>query len=125
MPQPTASSVSSTSPVPFSLPLPLPWQQAPHDAPANIRVPSADDLISEENEDVQKALKRLPPRQSYDRVFRLRRAVQLSVQQKILPRAEWTKPEEDKPYLGPLLSVLEAEAREREALDTVTVLKSH
>lgn len=72
-----------------------------------------------------KALKRLPPRQSYDRVFRLRRATQLSLQQKVLPRAEWTKPEDDKPYIAPLLAALEAEAREREDLDALTVLKSH
>ncbi|KAH8911688.1 14 kDa subunit of cytochrome bd ubiquinol oxidase [Coniochaeta sp. PMI_546] len=85
----------------------------------------ADDLISEENENVQQALKRLPPRQSYDRIFRIRRATQLSLQQKILPRADWTKAEEDKPYLGPLLSALEAESREREALDTLTVVKNH
>jgi ubiquinol-cytochrome c reductase subunit 7 len=74
---------------------------------------------------VQQALKRLPPRQSYDRVFRLRRATQLSLQQKILPRADWTKAEEDKPYLGPLLSALEAESREREHLDSLTILKNH
>lgn len=86
---------------------------------------SADDLISEENEDVLTALKRLPPRQSYDRVFRIRRATQLSLQQKVLPRADWTKPEDDKPYLSPLLAAIEAEAREREALDTVSIVKNH
>ena len=86
---------------------------------------SADDLISEENEDVQRALKRLPARQSYDRVFRIRRATQLSLQQKVLPRADWTKPEDDKPYLGHLLSAIEAEAKEREALDTLSLLKKH
>ena len=85
---------------------------------------SADDLISEENEDVQQALKRLPPRQSYDRVFRIRRATQLSLQQKVLPRDQWTKPEEDKPYLGPLLSILEAESREREHLDSLVPVKN-
>lgn len=37
----------------------------------------ADDLIPEENDTVQLALKRLPPKDSYDRVFRLRRAFQV------------------------------------------------
>lgn len=53
-----------------------------------------DDLIEEETDIVQKALKRLSPKESYDRVFRLRRAVQLSYQHKLLPKNEWTKPEE-------------------------------
>ena len=37
----------------------------------------ADDLIPEESELVLLALKRLPPKEAYDRVFRLRRAFQV------------------------------------------------
>lgn len=37
----------------------------------------ADDLLPEENDTMQLALKRLPPKQAYDRVFRLRRAFQV------------------------------------------------
>lgn len=37
----------------------------------------ADDLIPEESELVQRALKRLSPKESYDRVFRMRRAFQV------------------------------------------------
>ena len=37
----------------------------------------ADDLIPEENDTVLLALKRLPPKEAYDRVFRLRRAFQV------------------------------------------------
>lgn len=40
----------------------------------------ADDLIPEENDTVQLALKRLPPKEAYDRVFRLRRAFQVQPQ---------------------------------------------
>ena len=36
-----------------------------------------DDLLPEETETVQLALKRLPPKEAYDRVFRLRRAFQV------------------------------------------------
>lgn len=38
-------------------------------------LPRADDIIPEENDVVQLALKRLPPKEAYDRVFRLRRAL--------------------------------------------------
>jgi ubiquinol-cytochrome c reductase subunit 7 len=86
---------------------------------------SYDDLISEENEDVQTALKRLTPKESYDRVFRLRRATQLSLQQKVLPREAWTKPEDDVAYVSQLLAAVEAEAKEREDLDTIVPLKAH
>lgn len=53
-----------------------------------------DDLYQEENDEVKMALKRLSPKESYDRIFRIRRAVQCSYQQKVLPKDEWTKPEE-------------------------------
>lgn len=72
-----------------------------------------------------KALARLPPRESYDRIYRIRRATQLSLQQKVLPKAEWTKPEEDVPYLTPILEQLAAEAKEKDAMDTLTILKKH
>lgn len=44
-----------------------------------LTVPSAraDDLIPEESDVVLLALKRLPPKEAYDRVFRLRRAFQV------------------------------------------------
>ncbi|KAK4234492.1 cytochrome b-c1 complex subunit 7 [Achaetomium macrosporum] len=85
----------------------------------------ADDLILEEDETVLQALNRLTPRQRYDRLYRIRRATQLSLQHKILPKNEWTKPEEDVPYLQPILEQLVAEAKERQKLDTLTVLKKH
>jgi hypothetical protein len=53
-----------------------------------------DDLLEEEDEVVQLALRRLTPKESYDRIFRIRRAVQCSYQHKLLPKEEWTKPEE-------------------------------
>ena len=37
----------------------------------------ADDLIPEENPNVLLALKRLPPKEAYDRVYRMRRAFQV------------------------------------------------
>ncbi|KAF2864130.1 14 kDa subunit of cytochrome bd ubiquinol oxidase [Piedraia hortae CBS 480.64] len=83
----------------------------------------ADDLIIEENETVQLALKRLSPQEAYDRVYRMRRAVQCSLAQQVLPRNEWTKDEDDKPYLEPLIHEIEAENAERDALDALVVEK--
>lgn len=71
----------------------------------------ADDLIAEESPEVQLALKRLSPKEAYDRVFRMRRAVQVcnssygtlcwilirgqcSIAHQLLPKNEWTKPSE-------------------------------
>lgn len=77
----------------------------------------ADDLIPEEDEIVQQALKRLSPKEAYDRVFRMRRAFQVhpthspamaekdwntgqdtnatapqcSLSHQLLPQNEWTK----------------------------------
>jgi hypothetical protein len=53
-----------------------------------------DDLLEEEREDVSVALKRLSPKEAYERIYRIRRATQCSVQHKLLPRNEWTKPEQ-------------------------------
>ncbi|KEF52657.1 ubiquinol-cytochrome c reductase subunit 7 [Exophiala aquamarina CBS 119918] len=80
-----------------------------------------DDLIPEENDTVQLALKRLPPKEAYDRVFRLRRAFQCSLAHQLLPPAEQTKPEEDIAYLSPIIEAIEAENKERADLESMTV----
>lgn len=36
-----------------------------------------DDLLPEESDTVQTAIKRLPPKEAYDRIFRIRRAFQV------------------------------------------------
>lgn len=81
----------------------------------------ADDLIPEESEIVLQALKRLPPKEAYDRIFRIRRAVQCSVSHQLLPKEEQTKPEEDVEYLGPLIREIEAEAKERADLESLSI----
>ncbi|KAJ9297895.1 hypothetical protein DTO271G3_4116 [Paecilomyces variotii] len=83
-----------------------------------------DDLIPEESESVQTAIKRLPPKEAYDRVFRLRRAFQLSLSHQLLPAAEQTKPEEDVEYLSPIIREVEKEQAEREELDTIIVKRN-
>ncbi|KAI0024195.1 cytochrome b-c1 complex subunit 7 [Xylariomycetidae sp. FL0641] len=85
----------------------------------------SDDLIIEENEDVLKALKRLPPQVQYDRVYRIRRAVQCGVTHKLLPKDQWTKPQDDVPYLTPILEMIKAEEKQKRDLDSLTVVKNH
>ncbi|KAK9376912.1 cytochrome b-c1 complex subunit 7 [Lipomyces chichibuensis] len=81
-----------------------------------------DDLISEENPIVQKAINRLPPKEYCDRVFRIRRAHQLSIMQQLLPKEEYLKPDEDVRYLTPYILEVEAEMKEREYFDTMAVV---
>ncbi|KAL8727383.1 MAG: hypothetical protein Q9166_006055 [cf. Caloplaca sp. 2 TL-2023] len=83
----------------------------------------ADDLIPEESDTVMLALKRLPPKEAYDRVFRLRRAFQCSLSHQLLPKDQQTKPEEDYLYLTPYIKEIEAESRERGDLEAMVVNK--
>ncbi|AXA49240.1 ubiquinol-cytochrome c reductase subunit 7 [Malassezia restricta] len=80
-----------------------------------------DDLIQEENMQMQKALSRLPENETYDRVYRMRRAVQCSIVQRDLPKDQWTTPENDKRYVTPLLKEVQAADDERLAWDTMKV----
>ncbi|KAI9848155.1 MAG: Cytochrome b-c1 complex subunit 7 [Sclerophora amabilis] len=80
-----------------------------------------DDLIPEENPVVELALKRLPPKEAYDRVFRMRRAFQCSIAHQLLPPEEQTTEEEDLPYLSPIIKQIEAESRERDDLESMSV----
>ena len=74
---------------------------------------------------MQQALTRLSEKERLDRVYRMRRAVQCSLTHKLLPKKEWTKPEEDTPYLLPLIHQVEAEIKERQELDSIEIVKSH
>ncbi|KAF4503975.1 hypothetical protein G6O67_008599 [Ophiocordyceps sinensis] len=84
-----------------------------------------DDLLEEERESVQIALKRLSPKEAYERVYRIRRSTQCSYQHKLLPRHQWTKPEEDTPYMRRIVEEVEAELAEKDALDSMYVVKKH
>ncbi|XP_050295545.1 cytochrome b-c1 complex subunit 7-like [Anthonomus grandis grandis] len=72
-----------------------------------------DDLLYE-NADVKEALKRLPQNIVDERNYRLLRAVQLSIQKDYLPKDQWTKLEDDKLYLTPLVEDVIKEREERE-----------
>lgn len=72
-----------------------------------------DDLVQEENEIVQEALRRLPEQEANERMFRIRRAMQTALRQEVLPKNQWTKAEEDKRYLSPLIEQVSQELQER------------
>lgn len=56
-----------------------------------------DDLIEEENDIVQEALRRLPAEEQYKRAYRIRLAQQCGVTHTELPPDQWVKPEDVPP----------------------------
>ncbi|GAB1298317.1 Cytochrome b-c1 complex subunit 7 [Apodemus speciosus] len=72
-----------------------------------------DDTIHE-TEDVKEAIRRLPENLYNDRMFRIKRALDLTMRHQILPKDQWTKYEEDKFYLEPYLKEVIRERKERE-----------
>ncbi|KAM0555067.1 hypothetical protein ACHAPJ_006416 [Fusarium lateritium] len=84
-----------------------------------------DDLLEEENDVAQKALKRLSNVESYERIYRIRRAVQCSYQHKLLPKEQWTTTATDKTYLQPLMQEVVDEKAEKADLDSIAVVRKH
>ncbi|XP_054839792.1 cytochrome b-c1 complex subunit 7-like [Eublepharis macularius] len=72
-----------------------------------------DDTLYED-EDVKEAIRRLPEDVRNERLFRLKRAIDLSMRHRILPKEEWVKYEEDKQYLQPYLKEVIRERLEKE-----------
>ena len=79
----------------------------------------ADDLHMEENSDVSTAISRLSESDQNFRLFRIKRALDLSLKHNILPREEWTTEAEDQLYLTPLIEQAKAERKEREYYDRI------
>jgi len=73
-----------------------------------------EDLLLE-TPDVQLALARLPKDVLSDRDDRIKQALVLNTAGDQLPRDQWTKAEEDLPYLAPYLAQVVQERRDREA----------
>ncbi|CAL1584677.1 unnamed protein product [Knipowitschia caucasica] len=72
-----------------------------------------DDTLYEDP-DVKEAITRLPENVYNDRMFRIKRALDLSMKVQILPKDQWTKYEEDVNYLTPYLEEVIRERKERE-----------
>jgi ubiquinol-cytochrome c reductase subunit 7 len=71
-----------------------------------------DDLWIE-TETVQEALQRLPQAELDARVFRFKRAIDANFHNDYLPASQWTKPEDDTPYLLPVIQEVQDEAAEK------------
>ncbi|KAK7402767.1 Cytochrome b-c1 complex subunit 7, mitochondrial [Neonectria magnoliae] len=84
-----------------------------------------DDLLEEENDTAQKALKRISPSESYERIYRIRRAVQCSYQHKLLPKDQWTTTASDTRYLQPVIDEVNAETAEKAELDSIAVIRKN
>ena len=72
-----------------------------------------DDDTIYENDDVKEAIRRLPENLYNDRGFRIKRALDLSMRQQILPKGQRTKYEADKFYLEPYLKEVIQERKEK------------
>ncbi|KAG5519134.1 hypothetical protein PMAC_002222 [Pneumocystis sp. 'macacae'] len=84
-----------------------------------------DDLIPEENDAMQIALKRLPKLEGYDRAYRLRVASQCSLAHTLLPEKQWVKAEEvTYAFENPILQEVVNEINERHDLDTLVLEKN-
>ncbi|KAI9499881.1 Cytochrome b-c1 complex subunit 7 [Coemansia spiralis] len=82
-----------------------------------------DDLLREEMPIIQEAIARLNRDETDARVYRQKRAFQLSLSHQELPRSAWTKPEDDYKYLQPLIEDVRLEQAERDAFNSMTVVR--
>jgi len=78
----------------------------------------AEDLIREEAPGVTEALRRMPQEYSDDRYYRLKRAMNLSMQYKELGGADAMTAADDKVELIPVIKQVLKEQEEREAWDS-------
>ncbi|KAJ1723559.1 Cytochrome b-c1 complex subunit 7 [Coemansia erecta] len=81
-----------------------------------------DDLLREETPIVQEAIARLGRDETDGRVFRQKRAFQLSLSHAELPSPQWTKPQDDYKYLQPLIEEVRLEVAERDAFNSMTTV---
>ena len=92
-----------------------------------------EDLYDEDYDDVKEAIRRLPETEKNLRLYRIKRALDLTLKHAILPREQWTKEEEvssllfciqnshtfqDIMYLKPYLEEVVRENNERKKWET-------
>ncbi|KAL6929271.1 hypothetical protein ACO0SA_002611 [Hanseniaspora valbyensis] len=80
-----------------------------------------NDLLHEENDITETALRRLPKDEQYARIFRIVQSHQLELAHHVLPKAKQMTAEKDDNYLLPYLLEAEQVAAEKEALDNLQV----
>merc|ERR1712080_51829 len=76
-----------------------------------------DLFMARKSEDMDEAFNRLPEEEANLRIFRIKRAADLSLKHAILPKEQWTKPEEDVIYLSDVVKQVKKEREERERYD--------
>ena len=72
----------------------------------------SDDTLHE-TEAVKEAIRRLPDNLYDERMFRITRALHLSMKKEILPKSEWVTFENDVKYLTPFVEEVEKELQEK------------
>lgn len=82
-----------------------------------------EDLISEENDVMEKAILRMPKDEYYARTYRILTAHQLALSHHLLPKAKQLSEAEDTLVLTPYILEAEAEAAEKAELDNLVVVK--
>ncbi|KAJ2078026.1 Cytochrome b-c1 complex subunit 7 [Coemansia sp. RSA 988] len=82
-----------------------------------------DDLLREETPIIQEAIGRLSRAETDGRIYRQKRAFQLSLSHQELPYTQWTDPKDDYKYLQPLIKEVTAEYAERDAFNSMTVTR--
>ncbi|KAM3171462.1 hypothetical protein ACTXT7_016574, partial [Hymenolepis weldensis] len=74
---------------------------------------------------VKEAFRRLPREEREAQDFRLARAFLLSANKTVLPKQEWTKMEDDVPYLDPYIKVVEKEVQDKADWDNFIEPRSY
>ncbi|KAJ2156912.1 Cytochrome b-c1 complex subunit 7 [Coemansia sp. RSA 552] len=82
-----------------------------------------DDLLREETPIIQEAIGRLSRAETDGRVYRQKRAFQLSLSHQELPVPQRTKPEDDYKYLQPLIEEVRLEQEERDAFNSMATVR--
>ncbi|VDN96128.1 unnamed protein product [Rodentolepis nana] len=81
--------------------------------------------IMPQNAIAKEAFRRLPREEREAQDFRLARAFLLSANKTILPKEEWTKMEDDVPYLDPYIKVVEKEVQDKAEWDNFIEPRSY
>ncbi|KAF9160884.1 Cytochrome b-c1 complex subunit 7 [Actinomortierella ambigua] len=84
-----------------------------------------DDLLREETDIIETALKRLPEEEGYERYYRLKCAFQYSLSHTIATPDKCLKPEDDIRYLTPIIDEVAKEFAEREDFNNIKSFSKH
>lgn len=76
-----------------------------------------DDMILEEHDVVQEALRRIPKHELHGRYQRFKVALHTSMLRQELPKDKWMSLKEDRKYLSPFVEQVLLECEEREKYD--------